>query len=143
MQYVLTDTSVLQISESSGVIQNISSYDIEISIDQNFNEIFVLRSGNEVAFKKRLYIKARDKPAYSIKVNVVTFISLGGGSSETSTEPATDDDVSNYLDDVLNGGENNYSNPDTNNYLDDLLNGGDDNYNNSDVDDYLENSMAG
>ena len=144
MQYVLTDTSVVRISESSGVIQNVGNYDIELSIDQNFNEVFVLRGGNEVAFKKRLYIRARDKPAYSIKVNVVTFIALGGGSAESSgTETTTDDDVENYLDDVLNGADTGYNNTDTDNYLDDVINGGDTGYSNSDVDDYLNGLMAG
>lgn len=145
MQYVLTDTSAVRISESSGVIQNVGSYDIEISIDQNFEEVFVLRGGNEVAFKKRLYIRARDKPAYSIKVNVVTFIALGGGNSESSAEPepSTDDDIENYLDDALNGADTGYNNTDTNNYLDDLLDGGDDNYDNSDVDDYFNDLLAG
>ena len=142
MEYVLTDTSAVRISESSGVIQNVGNYDVELSID--LNEVFVLRGGNEVAFKKRLYIRARDKPAYSIKVNVVTFIALGGGSAESSdTETTTDDDVENYLDDVLNGADTGYNNTDTNNYLDDLLDGGNDNYDNSDVDDYLNGLMAG
>ena len=127
MQYVLTDTSVLQISESSGVIQNVGSYEIELSATADFAESFVLRERQKVSFNKQLYIKTRDPTPHSVKVNVVTFITEGsGGGSSSSVDEAAEhaENVNDYLDDLLNDGNNTgYDNQDVTDYFDDLLNG--------------------
>ena len=78
LQYVLTDTSVLQISESSGVMQNNGSYEIVLSETADFAESFVLRERQEVSFDKQLYIKTRDPTPHTVKVDVVSFNCAGG-----------------------------------------------------------------
>ena len=143
MKYLITDTGIIRISEVSGVIQNTSQSDsVELSDSENFTNVFILYPLNIIKFTKQLYIRGYGKIEQPIELNVADFVdSASGGSTDTGT--TTDDDVENYLDDVLNGADTGYNNTDTNNYLDDLLDGGNDNYDNSDVDDYLNGLMAG
>ena len=139
MKYIITDTSIIRVSENFGTIQNCGTDKIEISNSADFKDVFLLRSLNHVSFNQPIFIRAYNNGAksFNIPINVVQFI-----SSDSDTETTTDD-VENYLDDVLNGADTGYNNTDTDNYLDDVINGGDTGYSNSDVDDYLNGLMAG
>ena len=143
MKYLITDTGIIRISEVSGVIQNTSQSDsVELSDSENFTNVFILYPLNIIKFTKQLYIRGYGKIEQPIELNVADFVDSASGGS-TGSETTTDDDVENYLDDVLNGADTGYNNTDTDNYLDDVINGGDTGYSNSDVDDYFNNLLAG
>lgn len=127
MQYRLTGTTITKINEKSGVIQNAGNYEIEISNSEDFTDVFVLREGKKVSFNKQLYIRLRDPNSHSVKVNVVQFISEGGGSSSGDSggsTPLVYDNTADYLNDLLNGGDDGYNNQDNTDYFDSLLGGG-------------------
>lgn len=97
MQYSFRGTTITKISESSGVIQNIGQYEIEISPSEDFAESFVLRAGQEVTFNKQLYIRIRDINNPVATVNVVSFITIGGGTASNS------DNFDDQLDSIFSG----------------------------------------
>ena len=88
------------------------------------------------------------KKGINIKFYVVPFISEGtasstpasGGNTDTEHTAAETDD---YLNNLLNGGDDGYNNDDVDNYLNNLINGGNDGYNNDDVDNYFSGLMTG
>ena len=111
MKYLITDTSIIRLSESAGVIQNLGNDKIELSDSQNFTDSIVLPMLNKFSFDRQLYIRAAtSKVDNFIEVNVVPFaIDGGSGGSSSSSEPqtvdegdvATDDDADNLLDDIF------------------------------------------
>lgn len=139
MKYIITDTSIIRVGENFGTIQNCGTDKIEISNSSDFKDVFLLRPLNHVSFNQPIFIRAFYNGAkfFNIPVNVVQFI------SNSDTEISNEDNVENYLNNLLNGGEDNYNNSDVNDYLDDLLDGGNDNYDNPDADDYFNDLMAG
>ena len=83
MQYKLTDTSVIQITETSGTIQNISNSTVEISNSADFTDSFLLYPLNKVFFTEQLYIRACEPTAQIIEVNVAPFVVSGSGNSSS------------------------------------------------------------
>ncbi len=141
MRYLLRGTSILQTGENSGVIQNAGQYNIELSSNENFTDSFVLRTGDEVSFNKKLFIRICDcneKSPLAV-ANVVTFISLGGTTSTNtademldsifggavSDESVTSDaDADSYFDDIFSGNSSsNVDDEDFNSYMDSIFGG--------------------
>lgn len=76
MKYTLTGNEVVQIAESSGVIQNASIFDLIISYYEDFRDFYILDGWQIVPFAKRLYVKPRREipTPNSAKINVVNFV---------------------------------------------------------------------
>ena len=151
MRYVITDTSITRISETYGTIQNVGRDKIELSNSADFENVFVLYSLNQVAFKEPLYIRAFDNGAksFNIPVNVVQFIVNDTSSGGTETTDTTVEDTENYIDKIFSG-ENTETidDPDFNSYVDDIFSGNfsattDNDDFNSYIDNIFENSAAG
>ena len=148
MKYIITDTSIIRINETFGTIQNRCNSKIELSDNDDFDEVYLLQPMNTVSFKGNLYARAHVKKGINIKFYVVPFISEGtasstpasGGNTDTEHTAAETDD---YLNNLLNGGDDGYNNDDVDNYLNNLINGGNDGYNNDDVDNYFSGLMTG
>lgn len=114
MKYLITDTSIIRLSEMAGVIQNLSSGDkIEISNSRAFTDSIVIFPLNKCSFDTQLFIRALSAPSQVIEVNVVPFALDGGtgsssgdsgGTQTVSDEDVADDeDVEGYLDDIFSG----------------------------------------
>lgn len=141
MEYIISDTSIIRINETSGVIQNNSNSKIELSNKESFSEKYLLKPNNEVSFNGSVYARAYRKVSGVIKFNVVSFIAWSGGSGGGTDEP--DDNVPDYLDDLLSGGDDGYDNADTTDYINDMFNGNGDNYDNPDTNEYFNNLLNG
>ena len=79
MKYCLTDTSIIQINETEGVIQNANEIeDIEISDSSDFTDRFVIDADRTIAFSSssQLYIRLRDGKFFGspVRVNIVNFV---------------------------------------------------------------------
>ena len=82
MTYFITNTNVVKINETSGVIQNFSNSKIDVSNNENFNDWLILAPLNKFSFNTQIYIRAHDKITQLIDVNVVPFVI--DGSTPTS-----------------------------------------------------------
>ena len=84
MQYRIRDNEVIQTTETSGTIQNISDAEAEISTSADFTDSFVLRGWDRITFTRPLYIRAREEKTSLIVLNVLQnfFLSKSGGSGE-------------------------------------------------------------
>lgn len=88
MQYVITDTSTIQINETSGTIQNISSSAVELSNSADFEDSFVLYPLNQCQFTEQLYIRAYGEFSQQIEVRVAPFFIEGGGNEAANAGQA-------------------------------------------------------
>ena len=111
MKYLITDTSVIRLSERAGVIQNLGNDKIELSNNENFTDSIILPMLNKFSFSDQLYIRAYGgKVDNVITVNVVPFALDGGtgsGSSSGATvddeDVTTDDEADEYFDSIFGG----------------------------------------
>lgn len=138
MKYLITDTSVIRLSERAGVIQNLGNDKIELSDSENFTDSIVLPVLNKFSFDRQLYIRAAaSKVDNFIEVNVVPFALDGGtgyGGSQTvdDGDVTTDDEANEYFDSIFggNGGtqtvpdENVASDDEADEYFDSIFGGG-------------------
>ena len=109
MKYLITDTSVIRLSERAGVIQNLGNDKIELSNSENFTDSIVLPMLNKFSFSDQLYIRAYgSKVDNVITINVVPFALDGGtGSGNSGTvadeDVTTDDEANEYFDSIFGG----------------------------------------
>ena len=109
MKYLITDTTIIRLSESGGVIQNLSGADcIELSDTNSFANSILLFPLNKFSFDRRLFVRAYGNFCQPIEVNVVPFAIDGGtGSSSSQTvddgDVATDDETDEYFDSIFGG----------------------------------------
>ena len=139
MQYFITDTSIIQITETSGTIQNISNSTVEISNSADFTDSFLLYPLNKISFNERLYLRAYEEVAQVIQINVARFI-VSGSTTSTNTademldsifggavsdESVTSDaDADSYFDDIFSGNSSsNVDDEDFNSYMDSIFGG--------------------
>ncbi len=85
MRYSVKGDDAIQITETSGTIQNISSgnNDVEISNSADFSDSFILFKGQYVGFTEQLYIRAREPEKSLVEVNVAPFVVSGSGNSSS------------------------------------------------------------
>lgn len=112
MKYLITDTSIIRLSERAGVIQNLGNDKIELSDNENFSDSIVLPMLNKISFDRQLYIRAYGGRVDNvITVNVVPFALDGGTSSGSSggatvddSDVTTDSEADEYFDNIFGGG---------------------------------------
>lgn len=112
MKYVITDTSVIWLNESSGVIQNISATEqIELSDSADFTDSVILYPLNQCQFSTRLYIRGVGKLEQPIEILVAPFAqgsSSGGGTQSVDDgSVATDNEADEYFDSIFGGDSGN------------------------------------
>lgn len=88
-QYMLT-SAFTPIEESSGIIYNAGSVDVELVSDTNQKESegLLLRSGCQQDFAGKIYARSKDLDDEAI-INVVDFSARGKGGGSTTTEIAS------------------------------------------------------
>ena len=109
MKYLITDTAIIRLSETGGVIQDLSGSDcVELSDSNSFADSILLFPLNKFSFDRRLYIRAHGKISQPIEVNVVPFAVDGGTGSSSGTfvddeDVASDDDANDFFDSIFGG----------------------------------------
>lgn len=112
MKYIITDTSVIRLSERAGTIQNLGGDKVELSDSADFASSFVLPALNTISFSKQLYARIYGVASQPVELNVVTFAADSGGNSGSSSsatvddsDVTTDDEANEYFDSIF-GGDN-------------------------------------
>lgn len=110
MKYIITDTTVIRLSERAGTLQNISGVNsVEISESGDFTNSIVLFSLNKITFNTPLYVRAYGKLEHAVELNVVPFAldNSGGSGSSSGTvadeDVTTDDEANEYFDSIFGG----------------------------------------
>lgn len=79
MKYVITDTAIIQLSETAGTLQNVSGVNsVEISDSADFVNCLVVYPLDKITFDKALYVRAYGKLEYAAELNVMPSTDGGG-----------------------------------------------------------------
>lgn len=107
MRYVLTDTSIVRLNESAGLVQNTCATEsVEVSNSADFTDSVILYPLNQLQFSAPLYVRGVGSVNQPIVILVAPFVqSSGGGGTQSVDEGdvATDSEANDYFDSIFGG----------------------------------------